>query len=80
MIPIIHTFHSKTAPEGQSAIAFFYEVGKKSLNRLPMVFPAATEEAARKSAEDWWTAEQDKIAKRADRLEEMRKARSKEPT
>lgn len=79
MIPIIHTFHSKTAPESQCCIAFFYEVGKKSLNRLPMVFHAATEEAARQSAEAWWTAEQDKITKRAERLEEMRKARVKEP-
>ena len=80
MIPIIHTFRSTTAPEGQSAVAFFYEVGAKSLKRLPMVFAAATEEAARKSAEDWWLGEQAKAARRVELMEIARKARAKEPT
>jgi len=85
MIPIIYTFASTNAPEPESCLAFFYErVKDKKGNlfdrRLPMVFAAATKEGARKSAEDWWTKEQAKIAERADRIDAMRKARAKEPT
>jgi len=79
MTPIIHTFFSETAPEGEQALAFFYEPRKKSCVRLPMVFAAATEDAARIAAQAWWAEERAKEEARRVRIEKLTRSRL-EPT
>jgi predicted membrane-bound mannosyltransferase len=73
--PIIHTFFSETAPEGEQALAFFYEPRKKSCARLPMVFAAATEDAARIAAQAWWATERAKEDARRLHLEKITRSR-----
>jgi hypothetical protein len=78
MTPIIHTFFSETAPEGEQALAFFYEPIKskrKTCARLPMVFAASTEDAARIAAQAWWATERAKEDARRVRIEKLTTSR-----
>ena len=71
MMPIIHTFASQTAPDKECCLAFIYEMQKKSLHRLPMVFSASTEDAARLAAQNWWDEERAKEERKRAMIEKM---------
>lgn len=80
-MPVIHTYHSASAPTHEQWLAFFFENatkdGKASLSRLPMVFAASTEEGARATAEKWWADERAKEENRRALADRLRASRTK---